>query len=193
MIEWAVADRPVAGEERSGDRAVFSANEERALAAAIDGLGHGSDAADAADAAARVLEEVPEEDPVALAQRCHEALRGTRGAAISLASIEREPPTLTWLGIGNVEGRLVRRAATESLLLPGGAAGQELPSLKPATLPLERGDLIVFATDGVDPNFADSLEPSGTCAEIAERLLERHARARDDALVLVARYLGDGS
>jgi phosphoserine phosphatase RsbX len=162
--------------------------------AAIDGLGHGPKAARAAQAAADVLEGWAEADAVEAAERCHEALRSTRGVAISLAVFAGAPSTVTWLGIGNVEGRLIRartwHAPSESLLLRGGVAGHELPPLTPVELPVERGDLLLFATDGVRGDFADSLDASGSCSSIAERVLSRHGRPSDDALVVVVRYLG---
>jgi len=104
---------------------------------------------------------------------------------------------MTWVGVGNVEGRLVRGRARnprqESLLLRPGVAGQELPALTAATLPVERGDLLVFATDGVRVDFADSLDVTGTCSSVAERVLRSHGRQTDDALVVVVRYLGSVS
>jgi negative regulator of sigma-B (phosphoserine phosphatase) len=193
-FDWAIAARPLPGEELSGDRAVVTIQGDRALVAAIDGLGHGPEAAYAADVAVQVLQALPHADAVEAAERCHEALSSTRGAAISIAVLADEPPTMTWLGIGTVEGRLVRdsawRARSESLLLRGGVAGHELPPLTPATLPVERGDLLLFATDGVRDDFADSLGVSGTCPTIAERVLSDHGRTTDDALVVVLRYLG---
>jgi hypothetical protein len=49
---------------------------------------------------------------------------------------------------------------------------------------------VIFATDGVAQCFADDLDVSGTAAEIAERIMRRHWKANDDALSVVARYLG---
>ena len=62
--------------------------------------------------------------------------------------------------------------------------------MRPASVRLGRGDLLLFATDGIDPAFADSLPAAGPCRAIADGVLERHARPSDDALVLVVRYLG---
>ena len=62
-LEVGVAERALEGERRSGDRAVFAAYDGGALVAAIDGLGHGGGAADAADAAAKVLVAHPTTSP----------------------------------------------------------------------------------------------------------------------------------
>ena len=195
ILEWAVAGRPLPGEQRSGDDAIVILRPPRALAAAVDGLGHGPEAAQAAGTAVEVLRGDPDGDVVALAQACHAALRATRGAALSLAAFDADRDAMTWLGIGNVEGRLVRGGhpcggAASSLAPLAGLVGLELPPLRPVTVALRRGDTLVLATDGVEPTFADGLAATGRCDELAAEILERHGRDTDDALVLVARYLG---
>jgi phosphoserine phosphatase RsbX len=195
VVEWAVAGRPVAGESRSGDRGLVLAAGREALVAAVDGVGHGHAAAQAADVAVGVLREGPGGDVVALVQRCHAALRVTRGAAVGLA-VFRDDGTVTWLGVGNISGRLVPAgepspAGGHWLGSQIGVAGDDLPPLRPATLPLHRGDLLVLATDGIDTAFADELVATGPCDEIAERVLRLYARTMDDALVVAARYLGE--
>src|SRR5919201_5556945 len=86
-VEWAVASRPVSGEVVSGDAAIVSSVGDRTLVAAVDALGHGPEAARVAATAASILQEFAGDDVVALVRRCHDGLRGTRGAAISAASI----------------------------------------------------------------------------------------------------------
>ena len=56
MIEWGVASRALPGETRSGDLHVVESFAGGALVAAVDGLGHGEEAADAADRVARSKE-----------------------------------------------------------------------------------------------------------------------------------------
>ena len=194
VLEWACSARPIPGESVCGDQALVDVDGQLALAAAVDGLGHGPDAAVAAERALEAIAGCTATDVVDLAERCHEALRRTRGAALSMASLDGGSATMTWLGVGNVEGRIVRasseRARNESLLLAPGVVGHELPFLRAASERLTRGDLLLFATDGIDPAFADALHTTGTCRAIADGVLERHARPSDDALVLVVRYLG---
>ena len=45
---------------------------------------------------------------ISLIRRCHEALRGTRGVVMSIASLNTHDRTMVWLGVGNVEGVLLR-------------------------------------------------------------------------------------
>lgn len=194
-VEWSVAKRCRRGEATSGDLAVVKLLPEGALVGAIDGLGHGSEAARAARMVGEVLRERPSRDLVLLAQRCHSALRGTRGAAISLAFISPSEGTMTWLGVGNVEGRVLSgdpsaRHPKGSLALGSGIPGHELPSVRTATLDMRPGDLLVLATDGIEAEFGDSLDLSGSTQAITERILAAHRKPTDDALVVAVRYLG---
>jgi phosphoserine phosphatase RsbX len=194
-VEWAVARRCRAGEARCGDLAVVASLPEGVLVAGIDGLGHGAEAARASQRAAEVIRLSPSADLELLVQRCHTALRGTRGAAISLAFVCPSEHAVTWLGVGNVEGRVLGSdpSATGpkgSLALRGGVPGHELPPVKPATLPIEPGDVLLLATDGIHRAFADAPDVSGSPRTISERILARHWKPPDDALVVAVRYLG---
>ncbi len=165
------------------------------LVAAIDGVGHGKEAALAARSAAAILRSGVNESPITVVQRCHEQLQATRGVVLSLASIEPSRGILTWLGIGNVQGVLMRagaRAGTvqEVLLLRAGVVGFQLPALQAVVLPIQKGDTLVFATDGVSQEFVRSLSAVESPQRMAERILEQHHSGHDDGLVLVVRYMG---
>jgi phosphoserine phosphatase RsbX len=193
-LELGVAERALPGESRSGDRAVLAAFDGGALVAAIDGLGHGGEAADAADVAARVLAEHPDEEPERLLDRCHRALAGTRGAVMTLAWFDLVDESLSWTGVGNVEGRLVHaasgpRAPTQGALTKGGVVGYNMPSIRVTSTDLEDGDVMVLATDGIDSDFARAIGEGGSAQEIADRILAAHGKPSDDALVVVVRYL----
>jgi hypothetical protein len=194
VIDWGVATGSSPGEAESGDRHLVATFPDLALVAAIDGLGHGPDAARAAGLAAATLKEHAREPVIALVERCHERLTSTRGAVLSLAAFDPQASTMTWLGVGNVEGVLLRAAPeaqprSEWLLLRGGLVGFKLPPLRPATLPISGGDTLCFATDGVRDGFAEELSVHEAPQRIADRILARYVKGTDDALVLVARYL----
>lgn len=87
ILDWASAARPMPGESDSGDLALVVPLAERVLVAVIDGAGHGPAAARASQAAARQLAEHPDGSLERLVARCHEALRGTRGAVMTLALV----------------------------------------------------------------------------------------------------------
>ena len=153
--EYAVASRAFAGERQSGDAALVCATAGGVLVAVIDGLGHGEEAAAAADVAIRTLSEHAGQPLAALYQLCHEKLRQTRGVAMALAMLDDTSATLSWCGIGNVEGVLIAsRHRTRYLTNRGGVVGYRLPALLAGTEPIFPGDLLIFATDGIDESFA---------------------------------------
>src|SRR3954449_2776861 len=191
-LERGVAEAALQGEQHSGDRAVFAAWDSGALVAAIDGLGHGVDAALAAEEAAKVINANARQAPETLLQRCHAALVRTRGVVMTLAWFDLERATLTWTGVGNVEGRLMRATAApgvapESALIKGGVVGYSLPKVRPTTTQLASGDTVVLATDGISSGFASSLAPGVPAQQLADRVLAEHGRGTDDALVVVVR------
>ncbi len=195
MIEWGAATFTLRGQTASGDRHVVAPFDSGVLVAAIDGLGHGDDAASAAQRAAGILAQSTHESVITLVRRCHDALRQTRGVVMSLASFRAGDDTMTWLGVGNVEGRLVRTGGNtgppcEFLLLRGGVIGGDLPSLHATVLPVMPGDTLVFATDGVALPSVPQVAPRERPQAVAERILARQKKETDDALVLVARWVG---
>jgi serine phosphatase RsbU (regulator of sigma subunit) len=194
-FEWGIATKSRCGEAVNGDLAVVVHLPDGALVAAIDGLGHGGEAARAARTAGEVVRRTPSQDLVQLTERCHSALRDTRGAAISLAFIAPRTSTVTWVGVGNVEGRVLSGDVSVSrpkgaLALGNGIPGHELPSVRAATLDMRPGDVLILATDGIDATFGESLDISGSSQAITERILAGHRRPTDDALVVAVRYLG---
>ena len=187
-VDWGVAARPKPGETLSGDRAMVLPFDGGTVVAVVDGLGHGSPAAADAEAAERILREDPANSVIALAKRCHDALRGARGVVMSLAQIDAGQSTLTWLSIGNVEGVLVQPAGRARLINRGGVVGSALPPLRAEVIDVAQGGLLVFATDGVAGAFADDVAlDSRPPRDIADDLLRRFGRQSDDELVLVAR------
>jgi hypothetical protein len=194
-IAWAVADLAQPGQSESGDRSVVLSTAEGGLVAVVDGLGHGAEAANAAKVAVRALERGAHRPIVQLFRDCHSSLIGTRGAVISAAAFNAHDETMTWLGVGDVEGRLLRAPTsasprTESLLLRGGVVGVHLPMLVSEVVPIHQGDMLIFATDGVRSDFLDAPLPQLEPKALADHVLEHSGTQTDDALVLVVRYLG---
>ena len=205
VIEWGVAERSLGGHAESGDQYLVQAFPHGALVAVVDGLGHGDRAAEVSKAAVVTLQAHAHESVISLMQRCHESLKGSRGAVVSLASFNTAKNTMTWLGVGNVDGIFLhinaqQPAVHKSLLLRGGVVGYRLPNLYDAVLPVMPGDLLIFVTDGIRSGFikeqfqsyssAPTFDRAKPAQQIADFILAEYGRQTDDALVLVARYKG---
>lgn len=189
---WSVASLAQPGERDSGDRCLVENFPGGTIVAAIDALGHGPEAARAAELAVAVLRQPLAVDPETMLEQCHATLRGTRGAAISLAMLYAARGYMDWIGIGNVCGVLVRAETgrIEQMLVRGGVVGHKLPELQSSRVPVARGDLLVLATDGVRREFTEMLRASADPRPLAERLLDKYASRNDDALVLAFRCGG---
>jgi serine/threonine protein phosphatase PrpC len=195
MLEYGLAKRAHVGEGESGDLHMVCCNQHGVLIAVIDGIGHGEEAAEVAKTAAALLQSSVDEPVISLVERCHEKLRGSRGVVLSLAFVSPEQKMMTWLGVGNVHGVLVRADtkrgnAQESLLLRAGVVGSKLPYLQASVLPVSHGDTVIFATDGIQSDFSTTLSARENPQRAADRILSHFRSGNDDALVLVARLTG---
>lgn len=191
IVEWALAGAPLAGEELSGDLHVVAPFADGVVVAAIDGLGHGPEAAAAAQAAAEIIRANATEPVLSIVQRCHDGLRKSRGVVLSIVSIAALDSSLSWTGVGNVDAALVRAdGRREGVPLRGGVVGYQLPQLRAVTLPIVPGDTLFLATDGIHSDFLVDAVLADSPRALADTIFARHARSSDDALIVVARYLG---
>lgn len=193
-VEWATAGVVAPGHLDSGDESCVRTVDDRTIVAVLDGLGHGSEAADAARLGVALLEQSRARDVVTMIRECHNGLRRTRGAVMSIAMFDSTERTMTWIGVGNVHGSLwcPRSATWQSLLLRSGVVGDCLPQLQASVVPVNEGDTLIFTTDGVNPALDDRLVKGDSLRAAAERILARWRAGHDDALVLLARYRGTG-
>src|SRR4051812_39418963 len=124
-------------------------------------------------------------------QLCHEALVDTRGVVMTVAWFDLERSQLSWAGVGNVDARLVRSGPElreEVALVFGGVVGYRMPRVRAATMPLERGDVLVMITDGIDGAISPALVGGGAAQTMADRIFAMHGKGTDDALAVVVRY-----
>jgi serine phosphatase RsbU (regulator of sigma subunit) len=127
----------------------------------------------------------------------------------TLAILDFREGTLTVTNAGHPPTYLLRGEKVEEILLPGSPLGGMGKSYGRRTLQLERGDTLVWlsdglieATNGTDDVFGydavvQALEgPAGSPMQVRDRLLaaiERHVEGRppeDDRTLLVMRYAG---
>jgi len=197
LLEYGVSSVPAPGEFESGDLYVVQPTLRGALVAVVDGLGHGAEAASAARLAIATLEAHANEGVIPLIRRCHERLRNTRGTVMSLASLDKFENTVTWLGVGNIEGMLLHgrweeHPRVETIFLRPGVVGYRLPPLQAMVTSVMPGDLFILNTDGIRGDFAAQFSPDDQPWQIAEYISSNFRKGDDDGLVLVLRYLGSG-
>jgi serine/threonine protein phosphatase PrpC len=183
------ATRPCTGESVNGDGYLVTWRDGRCRLAVVDGLGHGHAASEAEQAARRALEAAPEADAAASRELCSRALSRTRGAAITIVSVDWQQRHMTFAGIGNVEGRLLLPERERRLAPQRGIVGTSQRSLRLTQIELPDSWLLVLHSDGVSGRFelTDLRAELGSDPEaLAQRLVDGWGRERDDATALVA-------
>jgi anti-sigma regulatory factor (Ser/Thr protein kinase) len=184
---------PFPGEEACGDGWAVSCDARGATLLAVDGLGHGPEAARAADAAVATLVLHRGAEPGALIAACHDALRGTRGAALAAARIDYQAGELRFAGIGNIAGAVFDGDTRRALVSHNGIVGHNMRKVQEFTVACPPGALCILHSDGIQTQWDLGAWPGvqGRSPALAAALLMRDfTRGRDDAMVLAVRNRG---
>ena len=162
--------------------------------ALVDGAGHGPTAAIAANAA---LDSVTASATLGLDEtfgRCHRALlSSTRGAVLTIVDITKA--SVTFGGVGNVDGHLVMQHRSHRFTADRGLLGSTLPRIHPVTFELIEPDwFIVMHSDGISSRMKPEWKPLANL-EAREAYLDaamaEWGRSTDDAtLVMITPALG---
>jgi anti-sigma regulatory factor (Ser/Thr protein kinase) len=186
---------PKQGEEVSGDGWSADLHGDGGRLLVVDGLGHGPDAHRAALRATAVL--AAERGGAAeTAEACHHALRGTRGAALAVAELDRRGRRVRFAGVGNVTGAIFAADRRHNMVSINGTAGQGTLRIRAFEYAWDAGATIVMASDGLATRWSLDDYPglaSRDPALIASVLYRDHTRGRDDVTVLVARESAPGA
>jgi anti-sigma regulatory factor (Ser/Thr protein kinase) len=156
-----------------------------------DGLGHGPEAKTASREAVRMLHMNPELSPLALIERCHHALRSTRGAAISIARINRRDKEVHFCGVGNVAAQVYSGATlSQQLVSVYGTAGHQMHRLHEFSYTWPDDGMLILHSEGL--STATSAESRAGLALrdpalIAGVLYRDFSRGNDDSTVVVTK------
>jgi anti-sigma regulatory factor (Ser/Thr protein kinase) len=178
----------MAGETACGDAWGQVTQGELTTVLLADGLGHGDDAALAANLAVREL--LPGLDPARMLERLHGTLQPTRGAAAAIARFNRRTGALSFAGIGNISAAIVEGAESRSLVSMPGILGHGKQRFRLFDYELPPGGLLVMHSDGCRSGWDLSSYPGAQRRDplvIAALLIRDFERGRDDISVVVAR------
>lgn len=186
-VDTFIHGRPCVGETRSGDAGLVHVVDDVTWVLLIDALGHGNEAADVADLA---IDEAGTFGPGltvgAGMQRLHRRLVGTRGAAATLMRFDRGRVDVT--GVGNVELRNLRGPKVPYLPARG-VLGRRLPDPRPLGVELDEPGRLLLFTDGIDRLAPLTVLSSMAAPAMCARLIDDHAKDRDDATVIHVSYV----
>jgi anti-sigma regulatory factor (Ser/Thr protein kinase) len=181
--------KPFPGEDIAGDAWALRLSEQELVLIVSDGLGHGAMAARASAEAVAAFRRAPECAPVAVLKRIHTALRGTRGAAVSVACLELGG-TARYAGVGNISGVLIHADKPAFMVSHNGTAGFQAPRFQEFSYPLPEEWLLVMHSDGLTTSWNLNEYPGlrrHHPSVIAGVLYRDASRNRDDVCVVVAK------
>lgn len=181
---------PYPGERHCGDGWTFHGTPERMLVLVVDGLGHGLEAAEAAQEAIATFEQRVNSNPTEILNYVHDALRKTRGAVAAIAEIRPGEKTLTYAGIGNISAVLLSGDGSRSLVSHNGTLGMTISRVQEFRLDWPNDAVLVLHSDGLLSKW-DLTPYAGLMARhpavIGGALLRDFRRQRDDASVVVVK------
>lgn len=181
---------PVRGEQACGDGWTVVAAGGHTVAAVVDGLGHGPEAARAADAAMDVVRAHAAATPAEIVRAAHAALRPTRGAALAVARLEPGRGQLRFAGVGNVSASVATMDGTRSMASHNGIVGHEMRTVHEFTHDWPAGGSLLMHSDGLQTRWRLDAYPGLLARDpaiVAGVLFRDFARGRDDATALVVR------
>jgi hypothetical protein len=182
--------RPLAGFIECGDTFVVcmdvEAGGDALLVAVVDGLGHGKEAAVAAQAAARIVHERHELPVDEIMRHCNRELQSTRGAAMGVLRA-LENGSGEFCGIGNIEVQILAGQPPGLFCLPG-IVGHNLRTLRAMPFTMQAGDIYCLHTDGVSGRGSLHGCLPGAPETVARCIVDRWGRRHDDATAVVLGY-----
>ena len=158
-----------------------------------DGLGHGHFAADASVQAGMTFLGQTFRGCADMIRLIHASLRGTRGAAISVASINSETGKVCYSGLGNVAGVILRPGGSQSMVSMNGTAGHQAAKVGEFEYVWPPAGLLVMYSDGLVSSWTLDRYPGLTRRHpsvIAGVLYRDYTRGRDDVTVVVVAETG---
>ena len=179
---------PLRGETECGDAWRIVVGQRRTSVLLVDGLGHGPEAAAAARIATTMFPRVASDPPEAVLTAMSNAMRDSRGAAVSVVALDDATHLAQFGGVGNVDGRILTSGETEHLVPQNGIIGHTLPVVRSTSASWPGGAHLVMHSDGISARWRLDAYPGLITAHpalIAGVIYRDFGRPRDDATVLV--------
>ncbi len=195
-LEIGVVCLPKDGKGACGDGWAASQLRQRSVFLVVDGLGHGPEAARAAQEAVRIFEKSSHLNPAAIVELAHAGLRATRGAVLGIAEIDVPHQTVKFSGVGNTSGVILSFERSQHLVSVNGTVGHSLRKIQEFTYPWAKDSLLIMHSDGLNTRWRLDAYwglAARHPALIAGVLYRDHRRSQDDVTVLVTKARGGHS
>lgn len=182
--------RPKVGESANGDAGLVRRSDGHTMFAVIDALGHGVVAQSVADRARAALDDAPlEPGALSLIELVHQALKGTRGAALTVGVHSHGSRTIELAGVGNVQARSFSRSLP--FIASPGVLGSRISRPRSTTIDLMPNETLLIASDGLPRRTSAALKeaPHADADALCDQLIAV-SHEHDDATVMLVRLGG---
>ncbi len=185
-VRYGVVNLALEGEIDCGDGWSILENSEGVSVFLIDGLGHGTFAAEAAQAGIGAFAANPFIAPNEILAHANAAMSRTRGGAGACARIVGDK--VSYAGVGNISGALVGDGKSQGLVSNNGTLGSNKRTNQQFEYRRTPGAVLAMHSDGISARW--DLKSRGDLlarhpAIVAATIYRDHARGRDDATVVV--------
>lgn len=182
---------PKPGETDCGDGWTFISGKDQHAIIALDGLGHGPDAHQAAMEGIEAFKEHSQEDPSSIIKHIHQAIKKTRGAVGALGILNNKNSQFSFCGIGNIGGKIFSMEGVKNLISYNGILGHNVPTIiHNHPFPWNISSLLIMHSDGLKSRWDISKYPDlkkHDTSVIAATLYKDNNRKTDDVLIIVGR------
>lgn len=181
------------GEQECGDgyHIVYQPKKKLFEILLVDGLGHGKDAHQAAQAALQQYAKLVGRKTTFVLEQIHEAIQHTRGTVGLLVSLDIDQQKLRYSGVGNISGKITAWEKPISLISENGTLGYRISRVQQHETIWQRGHMLIIHSDGLPSRWDLSVYPQIEKHDptlIAACLYRDYGRSNDDVTVIVSQY-----
>ncbi|WP_276496497.1 ATP-binding protein [Pontibacter litorisediminis] len=188
---------PKPKETLCGDGLAIIEKEKELYLLALDGLGHGANAHEAAQQAVQAFTSSPALLPTDALRLVHQSIKRTRGAVGFVANISANSWRMSYCGIGNIAGKLYTPDASfsnapyKNMISYNGILGHNIPTtLNNQELEWGRHRMLILHSDGLKSRWDLSRYHAlnrYSPTTVAALLYKDNSRQTDDTMVVVCR------
>jgi len=189
-LDFGAATRPHPGMRLNGDAFVIRRWDGSALAAVIDGLGHGQYAHRASQKAREYVERHVDQDLTHMFRGVGRACRATRGVVMGVARFDWGAGRLTFGMVGDTAARVFGSLEPIRFRIRRGILGGQAPNPVVTRHPWDPENVLVLHSDGLTSRWRWTDFPGlgeATATAAAQKLLRALAKDNDDATVIVVK------
>lgn len=171
----------------NGDMGLVLGLGDRWLISLIDGAGHGPEAHQISEQLRLCIVKHKNKKLVSIMNSMDALARGTPGGVAILASLNIARSEINYVSVGNVGFKKFGRKNL-NLMSQDGVLGYAIRTSRENKLPVSKGDVLIFHTDGISSQF-DLMDYPNILKDdvgvIGKNLIKKFGKENDDATCIV--------